>query len=109
MDTNPTNQIQIFNNPQFGEVRVTVAENGEPMFCLADVCKALDLTNTSMVKSRLSTKGPRDIRPLPGFQCSDTDSFQGWRDHQPTVRLDAGIPVGREGRKTFETMKAIII
>lgn len=33
--------IQIFNNPQFGEVRVAMTENGEPLFCLADVAKAL--------------------------------------------------------------------
>lgn len=32
--------LQIFSNPQFGEVRVTELNN-EPMFCLADVCKVL--------------------------------------------------------------------
>ncbi|MCM1441035.1 MAG: hypothetical protein NC131_17805, partial [Roseburia sp.] len=32
-------------------------EAGEPMFCLADVCKALDLKNPSDVKSRLFAKG----------------------------------------------------
>ena len=47
------NGIQIFRNESFGEVRVTEA-NGEPMFCLADVCKMLDLGNPSQVKSRLS-------------------------------------------------------
>lgn len=52
-----TSEIQIFNNPQFGEIRVTVTENNEPMFCLADVCKALDLKNPSDVKTRLSAKG----------------------------------------------------
>ncbi len=51
------NSIQIFRNPQFGEVRVTITENNEPMFCLADVCKALDLANVSRVKSRLNSKG----------------------------------------------------
>lgn len=39
------NDIQIFNNPQFGEVRVSTAESGEPMFCAADVCKALGYVN----------------------------------------------------------------
>lgn len=48
-----TSEIQIFNNPKFGEVRVAVTENNEPMFCLADVCKAVGLTNASSVKSRL--------------------------------------------------------
>lgn len=34
--------IEIFKNSTFGEVRVAEV-NGEPMFCLADVCRALDL------------------------------------------------------------------
>lgn len=49
--------IQIFKNEKFGEVRVTMSEREEPMFCLADVCKVLELTNPAMVKSRLSAKG----------------------------------------------------
>lgn len=49
--------IQIFNNPQFGEIRITLTADNKPMFCLADVCKVLELTNPAMVKSRLSAKG----------------------------------------------------
>lgn len=37
--------IQIFSNPQFGEIRTAIGENGEPMFCLADVAKALGYKN----------------------------------------------------------------
>lgn len=44
-------EIQIFGNPAFGEVRVTM-ENNEPMFCLADVCKVLEL-HSNVVKQRL--------------------------------------------------------
>ena len=51
------NEIQIFKNERFGEIRVNVNEQGEPMFCLADVCKALELKNPSDVKTRLSAKG----------------------------------------------------
>ena len=43
---------QIFNNEEFGEVR-TVVLNSEPMFCLADVCKALDIKNATDVAKRL--------------------------------------------------------
>lgn len=47
---------QVFNNPEFGMVRTSgTAEN--PMFCLADLCRALDLTNPSMVTERLDPKG----------------------------------------------------
>jgi len=45
--------VQVFNNEQFGEVRVAVNETGEPIFCLADLCKVLDLTATK-VSQRLS-------------------------------------------------------
>lgn len=39
-----TNNIQIFNNENFGAVRV-IEENGEPMFCASDVCRALGYNN----------------------------------------------------------------
>ena len=36
------NDLEIFKNEEFGEIR-TVMKDGEPMFCLADICKALTL------------------------------------------------------------------
>ena len=50
------NELQIFKNREFGSVR-TVVVNNEPMFCLADVCKALGISNVGNVKNRLSSKG----------------------------------------------------
>lgn len=47
------NEIQIFRNPQFGEIRTAIGENGEPMFCLPDLCRVLELT-PSKVAQRLS-------------------------------------------------------
>lgn len=58
------NDIQIFNNPQFGEIRVTISEDDKPMFCLADVCKALEISNVGNVKQRLSEKGIRNMDTL---------------------------------------------
>lgn len=46
-------EIKIFKNAQFGQVRTAMDANNEPLFCLADVCKAVGLTNPSSVKSRL--------------------------------------------------------
>lgn len=43
------NEIQIFSNAAFGEVRVAEV-NGDPMFCLADVCKVLDLDPSQVVR-----------------------------------------------------------
>lgn len=57
------NDLQIFNNEEFGEVRTAVI-NDEPMFCLADICKALELTQPSKVKERLNEKGVRSIPTL---------------------------------------------
>lgn len=46
--------VKLFENPEFGKVRVVMDENNEPLFCLSDVCKVLDLGNVSQVKSRLN-------------------------------------------------------
>ena len=46
------NDLQIFNSEEFGEIR-TVMKDGEPMFCLADICKALEISNPSKVAQRL--------------------------------------------------------
>lgn len=51
-------EIEIFENAQFGQIRTSVTEQGDPLFCLTDVCKALDINGgTSNVKSRLNAKG----------------------------------------------------
>lgn len=47
--------IKIFANPNFGDIRIAVNEKGEPLFCLSDVCKALELANPSQVKTRLDS------------------------------------------------------
>ena len=50
------NELQIVKNEEFGSVR-TITKDNEPMFCLADVCKALELEQVSRVKSRLKEDG----------------------------------------------------
>lgn len=46
------NEVSIFRNESFGEVRVA-GTSEQPLFCLADVCKVLELGNPSQVKTRL--------------------------------------------------------
>lgn len=46
------NELQIFQNSEFGEIR-TVTVDDEPMFCLTDVCKVLELSNSRVVSARL--------------------------------------------------------
>ena len=48
-----SNEIKIFNNDKFGNIRVQKDEYGEPLFCLADVCRALELTNPTMVAQQV--------------------------------------------------------
>ena len=46
------NDLKIFNSEEFGEIRTAVI-NDEPMFCLIDICKALEMSNPTMVAQRL--------------------------------------------------------
>lgn len=55
--------LNIFSNKEFGEIRIAMI-NGEPWFCLVDICRALELTNPAMVKSRLNEKGINSIDTL---------------------------------------------
>jgi prophage antirepressor-like protein len=48
------NELQIFENPEFGRVRTTVID-GEPWFVAADVCHALDIGNPSDALNRLDS------------------------------------------------------
>lgn len=49
--------ISIFENPDFGKIRIQMNANNEPMFCLSDVASALDIKNTGDLKARLNPKG----------------------------------------------------
>ena len=53
------NEMQIFSNPAFGQVRVSIDASNQPIFCLADICGVLGVSNVGNVKSRLDAD---DIR-----------------------------------------------
>ncbi len=59
------NEMQVFNY-ESNEVR-TIMRNGEPWFCLVDVCRVLDLSSPHKVAERLDAdeKGRNQI-PTPG-------------------------------------------
>lgn len=54
--------MKIFENPQFGEIR-TSGTSEEPMFCLADICKVLELQPSS-TKNRLKKDGVSSIKVI---------------------------------------------
>jgi anti-repressor protein len=48
--------IKIFENDRFGEV-IVAGTSDNPLFCLADVCRVLEIKNVSDCKSRLDQRG----------------------------------------------------
>ena len=59
------NQLQIFSNPEFGEVRTKVDEKGEPWFCAKDVCDALGYKQTHKAVERHVDDEDGMKRPTP--------------------------------------------
>lgn len=47
--------LEVFKNENF-EIRVAVDSGGEPLFCLADICKALDLTTPAKVANAIKSE-----------------------------------------------------
>lgn len=91
-----TNEIKIFENPEFGRIRTVSDERGEPWFCLADVCKVLGLKQNGVVM-RLE-KGVISTEPLStrgGTQMANFVSEDGLYD----VILDSRKPSARAFRK----------
>lgn len=97
--------VEIFNSEQFGTIRTTgTAEN--PLFCLTDVCKALDLQTTAV--TRRLDKGVISKHPLPtsgGNQVANFVNEDGLYD----VILDSRKPEAKAFRKwiTSEILPAI--
>lgn len=61
------NEIQVFNNEQFGEVR-TVMQDGEPWFVAADVCECLEIDRTQTRRLDEDEKGVYSIQTPGGEQ-----------------------------------------
>lgn len=125
------NRIKIFENAEFGKVRVDIVNN-EPMFCLGDVCKVLGLTQPSKVKERLNEKGVNTIPTLtPGgtqellyinesnlykaiFQSRKecAERFSDWVTSEvlPSIRKNGGYIMEKQDETTEELMaRALMI
>ena len=48
--------LTVFKNEDFGDIRATLVDN-QPYFCLADVCRILDIKNARDCRKRLKDKG----------------------------------------------------
>lgn len=99
-------QIQVFNSPQFGQVR-TAGTSDNPLFCLADLCKALDLRQGD-VRQRL-TDGVVSTQPiLDSLGREQVANFVN-EDGLYDVILDSRKPEAKQFRKwvTSEVLPSI--
>ena len=105
------NDVKIFENPEFGQVRTTVI-GGEPWFVAADVCRALAIGNPSMALDRLdddertliSIEGASNGKPVNGVnepglyslvlgsRKPEAKAFKRWITHEviPAIRKHGG-------------------
>ena len=91
-----TNEIRIFESPEFGQIRTVKDEKGEPWFCLREVCKVLGLKQGDVCQ-RLA-KGLVSTQPLStrgGTQMANFVNEDGLYD----VILDSRKPSARAFRK----------
>lgn len=98
------NDLQIFKNSEFGEIR-TVTKNNEPWFVAIDVCNALDLKNPTVsvgrldederTKFNLGRQGMTNIVSEYGLynlilasRKKEAKKFKRWITHEviPTIR-----------------------
>jgi len=111
-------EIQLFNNPEFGELRTSQLNDGIVLFCLNDVCKALDIANPRNTIQRLNQKGVHSIdTPTQGgvqslnfidepnlYRCifqsrkAEAEKFQDWvfEEVLPSIRNAGGYMVSKE-------------
>ena len=61
------NELQVFNNAMFGDVRI-ILQNDEPWFVAKDVCECLEISNSRQALSRLDTDEKTDVILNDGSQ-----------------------------------------
>lgn len=100
-----SNAVQIFNSDQFGTIR-TAGTPENPLFCLVDVCKALDL-NPSKVAQRLESTVLSKYPAQTGFGIKEINFVN--EDGLYDVILDSRKPEAKAFRKwvTSEVLPSI--
>lgn len=71
------NNLQIFKNEKFGEMRTTEINN-IPYICLVDICKMLEIKNVSDCKTRLNQDGvvTTEVGVQTGYKKDGTPAMQ---------------------------------
>lgn len=123
------NDIQVFENSEFGKIRAMRDENGEPMFVAKDVCAALSIAPTAASRLDEDEKGLRLTQTPggeqnvllvtePGFyrlvlksRKSEAKAFQRWVTHEvlPALRRDGGYMVARDETPEQTMARAVLL
>lgn len=125
------NDIQVFKNDQFGQVRAARGKNGEPVFVAKDICAILDLGNPRSSIALLDddekgvhsvdTPGGRQQMTTvtePGFyklvmrsRKPEAKAFQRWVTHEvlPALRRDGSYMVARDETPEQTMARAVLL
>lgn len=128
------NEIKTFTSDEFGTIRTTADESGEPWFVARDVCSALGLSNTTealrsleadeisnISNSEVAQNGGRSPRIVSeaGFYSlvmksrkPEARAFKRWVTHEvlPAIRRQGGYMVAREDEAPDQVMaRALLI
>lgn len=119
------NKLQLFNSPEFGEVRATLAESGQPLFCALDVAKALGYKNPAKAVTQhckgvsvLGTPTVGGVQPIKFITESNVyrlvmrsktekaEKFQDWVCEEviPSIRKTGGYMTIREDETEEELL-----
>lgn len=124
------NELQIFQNQDFGELRIEM-KNGEPWFVAADVCRALDISNSRDAVNRLDadekgvvlTDTPGGMQNVTiinepglyslvlGSRKPEAKAFKRWITHDviPAIRKTGGYIAGEERMSDDELLSQALI
>lgn len=124
------NEIVIFENPEFGKVRVVTVDD-RPYFCGADVAKALGYVNSrkaladhckGVTKCDIPTRGGKQemifipesdvYRLVMRSKLPDAERFQDWvvEEVLPSIRRSGGYISGQEQMSDLELVsKAFLV
>ena len=132
---NMSNDIvpQVFNNDEFGQLRIIKDEGGEPWFVAKDVCESLGLSNVGQAIASLDDDEKNSITIDDGIRGNpnkaiiteaglyslilrsrkpEAKAFKRWVTHEvlPAIRKDGGYMVARKDETPEETMaRAVLI
>lgn len=123
------NEIQVFNNGEFGSVRALLGQNDEPCFVTKDILGILELDRTALRKLDDDEKGVdlihtpggnQEVSTVtePGFyklvmrsRKPEAKAFQRWVTHEvlPALRRDGGYMVACDETPEQTMARAVLL